>query len=315
MNAIVSGQAQTALLINGDKFSSFDINVPDVLIPRRESDIRFLFGEAKDLRLIENTNYEDVLKQLQFDFDKTSTLDLTLLLLDSDVSNAKQEISEALEELFEDERLIIYLESIFYAKPLPIGADIERALEICERKAEKVYRFLSTLKDKQEDIRKVAEIWNGIPIEVFGSSEIRVDFQSVFVHECIFREAVIYCHDFSKINSTFVIAGINKSIKALPNHRMVLQEFFTPLRQICVPRETIESLEGEKKQDIEKPYKEPLGVNRKAVGDNLLSQIGFIKNLLKERHIDIARRITNELIDYQQGRGEPIHLVKSFRID
>ena len=55
MNAVISGQTRTALLIDGDALVSFNLDAPEILQPRRESDFRFLFGEATDLRFIENT--------------------------------------------------------------------------------------------------------------------------------------------------------------------------------------------------------------------------------------------------------------------
>ena len=54
------------------------------------------------------------------------------MLLDEDISETKPLICEAVEELFTDESLIVYLENIFYAKPLPPSADTENALAVCE---------------------------------------------------------------------------------------------------------------------------------------------------------------------------------------
>ena len=315
MNAIVSGQARTALLINDDTLLSFDIDTPDILKPRRESDFRFLFGEATDLRLIQNTQQEDVLNELRADYYKTSALDLALMFLDKDISETKPLIAEALEEFFDDENIIVYLDSIFYAKTLPPDADAENALIACENAFPKTYDWLSTLIVKQNDIAWLRETWDAIATDVFGDEEKRADFQKAIVHEGIFRELVLHCRDNSKVNSINVTARMNRSIIALPNHRIVLQALFTSFNQPRVSSEEIRLLKDEREQSINQPTnqqrKKRLSFDRKAVQNNVESQIDYIAAALKKRDVALARKLTTELANYQSGKGEVIHLVKS----
>jgi len=189
-NAIVSGQAKTALLIDGDKFLSFNIDAPEILTHRRESDFRYLFGEATDLRFIENTKQQDVLRELQADYDKTNALDLALMLLDEDISESKSFIGEALEELLAEENIIVYLESVFYAKPLPPSADIENALNACKDEFFITHKWLADLIENQDRIALVRKVWENIATDVFGNEEKRSNFQSVLVHQGIFRQIV-----------------------------------------------------------------------------------------------------------------------------
>ena len=49
MNALISGQAAVAILVDGDQVSSFTWDDPYVLVPRRLSDLRMLFGTATDV--------------------------------------------------------------------------------------------------------------------------------------------------------------------------------------------------------------------------------------------------------------------------
>jgi tetratricopeptide (TPR) repeat protein len=310
-NAIVSGQAKTALLIDGETLFSFSIDTPEIFTPRRKSDFRFLFGEVTDLRFIQDAKQEDVLKELQSDYDKTCALDLALMLLDVDISETKSIIAEALEELLTEENIIIYLESIFYAKPLPPSADTGNALSVCKNVFLKTFDWLSTLIDKQDDITWVRTVWDNIATDVFGDEEKRDDFQKVIVHEGILRQLVLHCRDNMKITFININAGKNKFITALPNHRTVLQSLFTPFRQLRAATEQKRLERDEEDETVSTRQKGRLTIDRQTVKNNVQSQIDYITTALKKRDITQARNLTSELINYQSGKGEPIHLVKS----
>lgn len=308
--ALISGQAKTALLIEGHALFSFDVHTPEILTPRRESDFRFLFGEATDFRFLQNIKKKDALKELQFDYDKTLALDLVLLLLDVDISETKQTVAEALEEFLTDD-LVIYLESIFYAKPLPDTADTENALSVCKDFSSTAYSWLSRLLEKQYDISEVRKVWDSIPDEIFGAETNRADFQTVFVQEGVFRELVLNCRDGVKLNNTFISAGINNEIIPLQNHRTILQKLFTPFRQSLVSREEKRLQKDEVEETVHQRQKEPRrgGFDRDAAKDNALSQIDYITNFLKKRDIETARTLTDELIN--SGKGEIVYTVMS----
>ncbi len=310
-NAIVSGQAKTALLIDGDIFLSFDIDAPEILKPRRESDFRFLFGEATDLRFIQNTQQKDVLRELRADYDKTCVLDLALMLLDEDISETKPLIGEVLEELLIEESLIIYLESIFYAKPLPASADTENALRVCKDVFPKTHDWLSTLIGKQDDITWVREVWDKIATDVFGDEEKRADFQKVIIHEGIFRELVLHCRDNSKISSINISARMNKLITSLSNHRDVLQALFTPFGQPRVSTEEKRLLKDEREATVSTRQKGRQRIDGESVKNKVQATINLIKTALTDRNLALAHKLTNELIPFQLKNGKPIHAVKS----
>src|SRR5690349_11544423 len=107
MNAIVSGRSGRALILDGESLQSFDLDGPDSMLVRHPSELPYLFGEAKDLRILENTNVESVAHKLQGESDFTCALDLTLISLDPELSDdIRQEALQELDKLFADGSVI-----------------------------------------------------------------------------------------------------------------------------------------------------------------------------------------------------------------
>lgn len=232
MDAVLSGQAKRAVLIDGDNLSSFCTDAPEKIVSCEKSDMRLLFGEAQDLRFVENVDKEQAKNELAFDYSKRCSLDLVLLLLDEEISSGlKREVVEVLEEVFEDERLIIYLESIFFARPLMDGVDIEKALNVSEKANQKTHNFLLKLQDNQDGIGKAYRAWKKIPNRDFVGESTRDYYLSALVQEGVFRELVPNCNNSGQVNSIHVEVALNKSFTSLPNNVKVLQELFSPFKQ------------------------------------------------------------------------------------
>src|SRR5688572_26362438 len=133
MNAIVSGRSGRALLLDGESLKSFEIDDPSTVVPRRRADLPYLFGEAADLRTLENTTIESVERELRSDCQFTWALDLALISLDSELpDDIRKEALEGLEELLVEQTIVLRLENVLYSKPLPEDADLERALQLCD---------------------------------------------------------------------------------------------------------------------------------------------------------------------------------------
>src|SRR5689334_13783151 len=103
MDAVISGRAGTALLVNGQMLLSFDVDEPDALVPRAQSDLPYLFGDARDLQFLENTSQEQVRKRLELEYNVICALDLSLILMDATLSaDVREEAAAELEELLSD---------------------------------------------------------------------------------------------------------------------------------------------------------------------------------------------------------------------
>jgi len=130
MNAVISGRVGVALLLDGERLSSFDIEEPDCTVPRNRHDLPFLLGESSDLRYLEDITHEQARAALEQEYNSTLALDLALILLDPEYSDP--EVATELDELLTDFRVLERPEKIMYPVPLPPSADLKRAKQACE---------------------------------------------------------------------------------------------------------------------------------------------------------------------------------------
>jgi len=116
MDAVISGRAGRALLLDGESLKSFDVDDPSELVSRQQSDLPYLFGETQDLRVIENADLESIQQELKQDCEWNWALDLALISLDAELPDEiRKEALEGLDELLADNRVVERLENILYA--------------------------------------------------------------------------------------------------------------------------------------------------------------------------------------------------------
>ena len=136
MNAIISGRSGRALIVDGESLKSFDIDDPSMIVPRRKSELAYLFGEASDLRAVAATSISSIARELTFDCHFTWALDLALISLDSELpEDIREEALDGLEELLVETLVREKLENVLYSHPLPDDSDLVGALKLCEIKA------------------------------------------------------------------------------------------------------------------------------------------------------------------------------------
>lgn len=310
MNGLVSGRAGRALIIDGDALQSFDIDDTSRLIPRSQTDLQFLLGEARDLRILEDTSIEAVTEELQADYNFTLALDLTLISLDAELENdIREEALEGLEELLANAATVERLENVLYSSPLPEDADLAGALQLSEPAVSGLAsQFLRRLEEHQSSIAQVDQAWNTIPSKNFNNDEAREVFRRVAVTEGLFR--TLATTDSSASLSTFLLkAGLNQSILKLPNYRQVIQAWVTPFRHL---REAPRILEEE--EDVSKKH-ERLGkrgkIDRKAVLQEAIKRKSAIVGAMRRRDLERVYNLVDELIAYHQSYSESQHTAKS----
>jgi len=233
MNAIVSGRSARALILDGESLKSFDLDDPLKIVSRRRSDLPYLFGEAADLRILENTTIESVERELRMDCHFTWALDLTLISLDSELEDdIRKEALEGLEELFRESATVIRVENVLYSEPLPEDADLTSAIELCGNDALNTVRgFLLRLEASQGSIQKFNQAWESIPTKIFGNHEDRKIFKHTAVKEGLFRQLVILT-PLDSVSTILLKAGLKESVQQLLNHSQVLQAWTAPLDEV-----------------------------------------------------------------------------------
>jgi tetratricopeptide (TPR) repeat protein len=318
MDAIISGRAGVAFLVEGEVFKSFDVEDPTTLLPRRAADLRLLFGEASDLEFFEDVDYPAAARHLERAFNCASALDLALILFDPELTdNVRDDAVEELERLLSEKPVADYLENVLYARPLPAASDLAGALARCaEGRLPKLSEVLQLLEGYQPSIRAVRAAWDVLPTQLFGGEQQKSDFQHAAVREGLFRQLVIEVASGPRahVGNFFVRAGTNHAITSLRNYREVIQHWTSPFHtHTTAPRIRHEADDFSEKALL--PRKERHKPRRRWSAEKplekLQGQFNLIVSALEQRDLALARKITNQVINYQLETTKPIRAAKT----
>ena len=233
MHALISGRSRRALIIDGELLKSFDFDNPSKIVPRRKSDLSYLFGEAADLRILENTTMALVESELEDDCNFTCALDLSLISLDSELpDDIREEALEGLGELLRDLQTRERLANVLYAEPFPKDTDLAGALKLCKTRATTEAKvFLMELNSLQPLIRAVKQAWEVIPTKSFGSYEKRGVFRQSAIRAGIFR-ALVWSPEKPELKLRVLKHTLPQSIESFPNYEGILEIWTENLRSV-----------------------------------------------------------------------------------
>src|SRR5205085_2972517 len=205
---------------------------PSMIVSRHRSEVPYLFGEAADLRTIENTTIETMERELKNECHFTWALDLALISLDAELEDdIRIDAFEDLEELIKENAILERLENVLYSHPPPEDADLTGALQLCDRETQPaVFAFLQRLENHQPASTAVYQAWEAIPTNTFGTQGDQKTFKHIAVREGLFR-TLVTLDSLTAISGFLLKAGLNESIRRLPNYRKVLQTWAAPFRQ------------------------------------------------------------------------------------
>jgi tetratricopeptide (TPR) repeat protein len=314
MDAAISGRAGTALLLDGGSLLSFDVDDPATLVSRRPSDLPFLFGGADDLKVLEDIDRPTVAEALEREHNYACALDLALIILDSDLSDAvREEAAMALEELLADGDVLEQVENTLYASPLPPVADRDGAARCAVKAgAATVVEMLQALEERDALIRQVHEAWEMIPDASFGRAGARAEFQQVLIREGLAKRLVVALA-VADVGGFQVASLLNPRLKTMQNHREVLQAWTAPFRGATINSPVKVEVREEDWPDQRKKGRKVKreGLDRGAAFKNVESQKALIVKSMERRDFDLAKQIVGELEVYQLRHGGPSFLVKS----
>ncbi len=236
MDALISGRGGVAVVLDAGRLASLHAEGPLELVPRRQAELRYLLGEARDVEVVEGLGLEEIAGRLSTARDRELALSLALNLLDARLSiPLRREVAEELEELLARSAAEAGLENVLYAEPLPERADLAGAQRICaEVSAREVSELLERLREHQAQIREVREAWNAIPSALFEGES--APWQAAAVREGLFRALALLRAEGRNVNTFFVEAALNPAISRLPGSRGVLQQWIQPLASRAVYR-------------------------------------------------------------------------------
>jgi tetratricopeptide (TPR) repeat protein len=315
MNAVISGIAGRALLIDGDSLKSFDVDDPSKLVVRQHADVPYLFGEGRDLRVIEDANLDLIAKELKSDTNLALALDLALISLDEEVEeDIRKDAINELEDLLDDAPLRERLEGILYAHPIPADGDLAGALRSCDRSHfPNSFALFHDLERRQALISKVCAGWDVIPTKIFGGYERQSEFERIAAQRGLFRSLVLTLENLQSVSTFLLTAGLDHSITQLNNYRQVLQTWASPYREIGEQR--IIHGEIDEKHENKTVGRRKRGrrvdIDRPAVLSEVNRRKAIISGAMKRSDFGIVRELTDDLVEYQLHSGEAEHVAKS----
>lgn len=225
MDAVVSGHAGVALLLDGEKLASIHFG-EDGVVPRSPSEVSLLFSGAGDLRLFRNVEPEEVREQLDLESKRIDALHLALILLDSELSEeTRQTAAEELEEELADQNMMNWLEGVLFAHPLPPSADLVGANAACSDSFERTRTLLLRLESHQPVVKEVCQAWEAIPLERFGTEKDRQYALSVLVREGVFRSLAAKKKAGEAIDGLLWEVLWNSAVREIQNSRHVLLDW------------------------------------------------------------------------------------------
>jgi tetratricopeptide (TPR) repeat protein len=324
MEAVISGQAGVAfLLMAGDQFASIHVGEPDVLTPRAIGDLPFLLGDASDLQFLEGVDHAEVARRLQIDQDKADALQLSLILLDRDLSNeVRLEAVNDLEDLYGSAEVLDHVERILFAHPLPPDADLAGALSLAGISSfVHVGPLLQRLESLQGMIRQVYLAWEQVADKTFNDIEFAREFAAAAVREGVFRDLVLSLSHGRPLSGARLRAMGHPQLRSQPNYRLVLSAWFdrfpkTGKASLPVLEEEVESGMSDHERKASRRAEEKRrthyrGTDRQGILSKVESQKEAIVEMMKRRNLALARTRIDELIAFQKAYGEPIFLCKS----
>lgn len=192
MNALISGRAGVALLVEGDGIYSMHADAPYNLIARRAEEFWHLFGDPGDFEVVDEADAAAVEDRLLAAANGQDVLDLTLILLDPDLSHeTRAGAAEDLDLLLAQADAAERAESYLFAHPLPPQADLAGALASCASQFFNSERFLRRLEQLQSAIREVRVAFESALYLVSPATFPHGDLRSIAAHRGLFRELVL----------------------------------------------------------------------------------------------------------------------------
>jgi len=220
MKAYLSGQMGVAAVVDGDH-TAF-LAVASTIPP---SYAYSLLSEADDLVELSVTSQISVPYLLELECRKDRALQLFLILIDSQEDDRTVALAaEAIEESFQEEAVMQFVENRMYGTPLPEIADTDRAQAAAVGKALAI-RMIGRLASSQAAVRKCREAWDSLQIEIFGTPMRKALFRQAAVDSGVFRAFALAGNDTYRLTSALNFCRDIPELLVYENSSQILQRW------------------------------------------------------------------------------------------
>jgi tetratricopeptide (TPR) repeat protein len=299
MQAILNGLTGSGLLL--DESGGSVLHFEDGLLPfaARKDELRNVLGEARHIDFVNVADASEAREILNREHLREESLDLTLILLDPELSfETRAEAAALLNHMLLDWDLRSWLEGVLYGAPLPANADMQGALRNARGvNGNAVIAMLSRLSDLQPAIGRVQEAWNSVCARYLPSPDAQQEATVLVARNGVFRLAV---HAYEgKSSDDFRFAAL-RVLQPIAEHRRIVEELTSELRLHQADRR-VPRLRTE---DDQTPEHAPFD---RSVSLEIQRRKDAIVGFMRAARLDLVQRHVNQLVDYQlpfDRRGE-----------
>ena len=312
MQAIVSGQAGLAVLIDGESVYSIDADAPDVSTSRDRADLQHLFAGADDVVEFPVEDRAAVVRSLHLNRSCDRALRMTLILLDCDeASETRSLAAECVEERLADESVKDWLLARLYQAPIPAGGDLAGAVQLTSRDDLPLVRgILVDLETAQPHIAALVDTWSEVDVAATSSSlDKPVLFDRLVAAGACYQIAHAASAGHAGTATLKLLAG---PVAQLPGARAVITSWAGLLKAAAPAAEVSEPADRKsRKQQRKSKSKRP--ESPQADSPATSAHEGFqrwerefqsILDRIESDKLEDARKFTRELVQRQLDEGD-----------
>ena len=221
MNAVISGSAGVAILLEDKRVDAIHVDDPDKIFCVSPERVRMLLGGSKNHQYVENVSLEEVKQGLEKACDCEDALHLCLIMLDSGLSmESRREAAEALEGIINVPHVASYLQNVMFAAPMPTSADMAGAIQACKAgSATRVESFFRLLDRMARHIHKICLDWDVITSDLFSNSDDKEHVSDVMLRQGRFPALARVAAGESDVG-TFLLESLSMPvIRTIRNHK------------------------------------------------------------------------------------------------
>ncbi|MEW8454447.1 MAG: tetratricopeptide repeat protein [Candidatus Thiodiazotropha sp.] len=307
MEALISGTARLAALIDGNKASLLD-DQGNVLRISKQSDIARQFYLYDDTISLNNIEKPEVLKTLRIESERSDLLLLILTILDQQIDDSsKTDLYSIAESYLNNNLNLNYIRGILYSKPLPINA-IKNLPNNLHESQDHLYHLIEDLLDSQNFLDAFHTYWREL------ISKFKLDNKDVALMEGTFTNLAVAFHLSRDTLPSNIYSNLKfeclANLHQISNGRRVILDIFNSYNN--VKEEEKIHWPGDYKEITKETFQRKRSKETiHDVFEQVNSQIKRISDFLNSGDTSHAEQFAKELISFQLSRGDNAYAAMS----
>jgi tetratricopeptide (TPR) repeat protein len=312
MEALISGQAQVAILVQGDTASVSRWDRPEETFECSLTAVPILLGGASDVVHYPSISEQDAQVKLRLAVNCDLALHQVLILLDCVEEGETREIAaQELDAALSDDGVYEFVADHLCSVPLPGGADISGVRKLAPA-ATSVWKLLDEVARIQPVLLRYHRAWEELPPSLFPDLEARNRVRALLISAGAFRVLANAGENPGSFDAARF--ACYQALAAEPCGREVLRAWLSgfapksPKSGVAVVPECVEA--GERGQPPSTRTR-PDHMTPHEVFESVVTQKQGIVQAMRRGRLTNARRYTRQLVDFQIGRGDTDFAAKS----